>query len=64
MQRRIFSRAYKLEAVKLAKERGVAVTRAARDLDGQENVLRKCAGNMALIQPSFSGQRADKAGAA
>lgn len=44
MQRRIFSRAYKLEAVKLLKERGVAVARAARDVDGHENVLRKCAG--------------------
>jgi transposase len=41
MQRRIFSREYKLEAVKLVKERGVAVAQAARDLDVHENVLRK-----------------------
>ena len=41
MQRRIFSREYKLEAVKLVKERGVAVAQAARDLDLHENVLRK-----------------------
>jgi transposase len=41
MQRRISSREYKLEAVKLVKERGVAVAQAARDLDVHENVLRK-----------------------
>jgi transposase len=41
MQRRIFSREYKLEAVKLVRERGVAVAQAARDLDVHENVLRK-----------------------
>jgi transposase len=41
MQRRQFSREFKLEAVRLVKERGVAVTQAARDLDLHENVLRK-----------------------
>ncbi|CUX64810.1 transposase [Agrobacterium pusense] len=41
MQRRKFSREYKLEAVKLVKERGVSVAQAARDLDVHENVLRK-----------------------
>ncbi|MDR9764418.1 IS3 family transposase [Rhizobium redzepovicii] len=41
MQRRIFSREYKLEAVKLVKERGVTIAQAARDLDVHENVLRK-----------------------
>jgi len=41
MQRRIFGREYKLEAVKLVRERGVAVAQAARDLDVHENVLRK-----------------------
>lgn len=41
MQRRIFSREYKLEAVKLVRERRVAVTQAARDLDVHENVLHK-----------------------
>lgn len=39
--RRQFSREYKLEAVKLVKERGVSVPQAARDLDVHENVLRK-----------------------
>jgi transposase len=39
-QRRIFSREYKLEAVRLIKERGVSVAQASRDLDVHENVLR------------------------
>lgn len=41
MQRRKFSREFKLEAVKLIRDRGVAVAQAARDLDVHENVLRK-----------------------
>ena len=41
MQRRIFSREDKLEAVKLVRERGVIVAQAARDLDVHKNVLRK-----------------------
>ena len=41
MQRRKFSREFKLEAVNLVKDRGVAVAQAARDLDVHENVLRK-----------------------
>ena len=41
MQRRKFSREFKLEAVRLARERGVAVAQAARDLDVHKNVLRK-----------------------
>ncbi len=40
-RRRTFSSEFKLEAVKLVIERGVAVTQAARDLDVHENVLRK-----------------------
>lgn len=39
MQRRKFSREFKLEAVRLVKDRGVTVAQAARDL--HENVLRK-----------------------
>ena len=46
MQRRKFSRECKLEAVRLVKERGVAVTQAARDLDVHENVLRKATSNV------------------
>lgn len=41
MQRRKFSREFKLEAVRLVRERGVAVAQASRDLDVHENVLRK-----------------------
>jgi transposase len=41
MERRKFSRKFKLEAVKLVRERGVAVAQAARDLDLHVNVLRK-----------------------
>ena len=41
MQRRKFSRGYKLEAVRLVKERGVSVAQAARDLDVHENALGK-----------------------
>ncbi len=41
MQRRKFSREFKVEAVRLIKERGVAVAQASRDLDVHENVLRK-----------------------
>ena len=41
MQRRKFNREFKLEAVRLVKDRGVAVAQAARDLDLHENVLRK-----------------------
>lgn len=41
MQRRKFGREFKLEAVKLVRDRGVSVAQAARDLDVHENVLRK-----------------------
>jgi transposase len=41
MQRRKFSREFKLEAVKLVRERGVSAAQTARDLDVHENVLRK-----------------------
>jgi transposase-like protein len=38
---RRFGREFKLEAVKLVRERGVTVAQAARDLDLHENLLRK-----------------------
>jgi transposase len=41
MQRRKFSREFKLEAVKLVRERGGSAAQAARDLDVHENLLRK-----------------------
>ena len=41
MRRRKFSREFKVEAVKLVKDRGVSVAQAARDLDVHEHVMRK-----------------------
>ena len=41
MGRRLFSREFKLEAVRLVRERGVSVAQASRDLDVGENVLRR-----------------------
>ena len=35
------AKTYKLEAVKLVRERGFTVAQAARDIDVPENVLRK-----------------------
>ena len=41
MKRRSFSREFKVEAVKLVRDRGVSIAQAARDLDVHQNVLRK-----------------------
>ena len=41
MQRRTFGREYKLEVVRLVRDRGAADAHAARDLGLHENVLRK-----------------------
>src|SRR4029078_9798961 len=41
MGRRSFSREFKLEAVRLVRERGVSIAQASRDLDLHENMLRK-----------------------
>jgi len=41
MGRRSYSREFKLEAVRLVRERGVSVAQASRDLDLHENMLRK-----------------------
>ena len=43
MGRGVFSREFKLEAVKLIAERGVTVAQASRDLDVAESVLRRWA---------------------
>ena len=40
MGRRSFSREFKLEAVRLVRERGVSIAQAARDLDPHANMLR------------------------
>ena len=59
--RRQFSREFKLEAVKLVKQRGVAVAQAARDLDVHENVLRKWIRELAVDpQQAFPGKGAMK----
>jgi transposase-like protein len=39
--RRKFSREFKLEAVKMVVDRGIALEQAARDLDLNENMLRR-----------------------
>jgi len=41
MGRRRFDRAFKLEAVRLVRDRGVSAAQAARDLDLNENMLRR-----------------------
>jgi transposase len=41
MERRKYSREFKIESVRLIRERGVSVAQASRDLDIHENVLRK-----------------------
>lgn len=41
MQRRKFGREFKIDAVRLIRERGVSVAQASRDLEVHENVLRK-----------------------
>ena len=57
MGRRRFDRAFKLEAVKLVRERGVSAAQAARDLDVHENVLRKWIREFAADpQHAFPGQ--------
>ena len=56
MQRRKFSREFKLEAVRLVRDRGVSAAQAARDLEVHENVLRKWVGDFASDpQQAFPG---------
>lgn len=47
MERRKFSREFKIEAVRLVRERGVSVAQASRDLDLHENMLRRWVKEMA-----------------
>jgi transposase len=57
MGRRSFSREFKLEAVRLVRERGVSVARAARDLDLHPNMLRKWVKDLASDPAhAFPGQ--------
>ncbi len=56
MERRRFGREFKLEAVKLVRERGVTVAQAARDLDLHANLLRKWVKDFAAdLQYAFPG---------
>ena len=55
--RRTFSGEFKHEAVRLVRERGVAISQAARDLDLHENVLRKWVREVTVDpQHAFPGQ--------
>jgi transposase len=57
MERRRFTREFKLEAVKLVRDRGVAFKQAAVDLGVHENVLRKWVKDSAADpQHAFPGQ--------
>jgi putative transposase len=65
MTRRKFSREFKIEAVRLVTERGVAVAQACRDLDLAESVLRRwmreAAVALATAFPGNGQQRAELA---
>jgi transposase len=57
MERRRYGREFKLEAVKLVRERGVTVAQAARDLDIHANLLRNWVKAFAADpQQAFPGQ--------
>ena len=57
MVRRQFSREFKLEAVRLVKERGVSVVQASRDLDVGENIVRRWIKELgAHPEQAFPGQ--------
>lgn len=57
MGRRLFSREFKLEAVRLVRGRGVSVVQASRDLDVGENVLRRWVKEFSLDPAqAFPGQ--------
>ena len=57
MGRKRYGREFKLEAVRLVRERGVSVAQAARDLDLHPNLLRNWVkGFAADPQQAFPGQ--------
>ena len=59
--RRKHSREFKVEAVKLVRERGVTMAQAARDLDVNATVLRKWAREFAADpKDAFPGQGQQK----
>lgn len=57
MERRTFTREFKLEAVRLIQERGVTVAQAARDLGVHGTVLRRWVQECVVdLQQAFPGQ--------
>lgn len=72
MERRRFGREFKIEAVRLIKDRGVSVAQAARDLDLHDNVLRKgvkgfcrrSGAGLSRTGPDEAGAARDRASAA
>jgi transposase len=57
MERRKFSREFKLEAVKLVRDRGVTSAQASRDLGVHANVLRKWVRELETVPlQAFPGQ--------
>jgi transposase len=65
MERRRFTREFKLEAVRLVTERGVTIAQAARDLEVSGPVLRRWVKELEADQqqafPGHGQQRADQA---
>jgi transposase-like protein len=65
MGRRKFTREFKLEAVKLVKERGVSAAQAARDLGISQNVMsrwvREASGDKAQAFPGRGQMKPDDA---
>ena len=65
MARRKFTKEFEFEAVKLVTERGVAVAKAARDLDLAESLLRRWMREVTVAPatafPGNGQQRADLA---
>ena len=56
-KRRVFSREFKVEAVRLVVERGVKASQAAKDLGIHENVLRKWVRDIQVdAKQSFPGR--------
>ena len=65
MTSRKFSREFKIEAIRLVTDRGVAVAQAARDLDIAESVLRRWIRELSVAPaaafPGNGQMRADQA---
>lgn len=56
-KRRIHSREFKIEAVRLIRDRGVSLAQASRDLDVHENLLRQWLKHFAADpQQAFPGK--------